>query len=581
MTQMPAVARSTGDGVPDTVTEDGQGRGSWPRWEPPLTASLVAIIVAVLAFGAWLGLRGEWTPILDIAALEIRTHAIPEYWPLVGVFSRFGWYHPGPLFILQGWLPYRLWGPNGLIVAIVTVHLVSLVVAWGVARRINRLAGAFALLAAVVVLAARDPSQALEPWNPFAGLVSSITLLVLAWAAAQRMALGPILMLPLGTYLLQSHLGYAPLVGLVVVVAAGLALLPGRDRTRSVPWVPWILGAVLAALLWVPVLVQQLTGTPGNITAIASSFGETGEPLGVSAGWATVSSAFAARPYWTQGLVVEFPESGAWPLWLILTGLAVIWSAMRRDWQAVRILGICLAAVAASFVAVSSASGAPSEYLVSWIPAVAATTIAMSAWAIAHKSVVLSASSRQAACAAAIAVIATLVAIPTAWNWAGASQLYPGRGEASAALGEALLADAGGEPFNLGANTGASQASAMDVRSVYYGVLATAVRGGADVGAPVPIVWEVAGVLATDEQLRKTYVVRNVDPNRADGARVIATWSPLSGDELAELLAIDAALAADPSSGQADALATRRMKLLDGRVAMELVEIPGGMVGTS
>ena len=582
MTPTPAAVPGTADVGAASAPERRAAAGTWPRWEPPISVAAVVAVVVVLAIGAWLGLRGEWTPILDIAALEIRTAAIPESWPLVGVFSRFGWYHPGPLFILQGWLPYQLWGPAGLTVAIVAVHLAALVTAWWVARRIDRVAGGFVLLAAVVVLTTRAPEQALEPWNPFAGLVSTVTLLVLAWASALRLPVGPIIMLPLGSYLLQSHLGYVPLVGLVVLVAAALALFPGRDRGRDVPWLGWAIGTALAALLWLPVAVQQLTRTPGNLTAIVSTLGDGGQPLGAAAGWATVSSAFALRPYWTDGLVVELPESAALPWWLMLAVAALMWSAARRDWLPVRLLVVGAAAIVAAFVAVTTATGAPVEYLVSWIPAVAATTIAMSVWAITRRIAALRPAPRQARVSAAVSVVCVLLAGLAAWHWAGASQQYPGRGDASAALGAALLADAGATPFNLGADTGtASPANAMDIRSVFYGVLAAAVRGGADVGVPVPIAWEVAGVLPTDEQPRPTYVLRNFDPARSDGARVVATWVPLSNDELAELGVIDAALSANPTAEQEEALTTRRAKLLQGRVAMELVVPAGGMVGQS
>lgn len=574
------------DDAPWTAAEVGQERSpaetsGWPRWEPPLSLTAVAIVVVTLTVGAWLSLRGEWTPILDIAALDIRTAAIPEQWPQLGVFSRFGWYHPGPLFILQGWLPYQLWGVAGLTAAMVAIHLISIVAAWWVARRIDRFAGGFILLASTVVLLMRVPAQALEPWNPFAGLVSTVTLLVLAWASAQRMRVGPIVLLPLASYLLQSHLGYAPLVGLVVLAAAGMALIPATDRSRGVPWGAWTTGVLVAVALWLPVIVEQATGDPGNITAIMSTLGEGSEPLGAAAGWAAVSSAFAVRPYWTEGLVVQLPDTASWPVWLLLTAAACVWASARRDWVAVRMLTTCVVAVAAAFVAVTTATGTPAEYLVTWIPAVAATTVAMSVWAIARNVSWVHALPRQAVVSLALSAVAVLLATITAWHWAGASQMYPGRGEASAALGEALLADAGAGPFNLGADTGASLESAMDVRSVYYGVLAAAVRGGADVGVPDNIAWEVAGVLPTDEETLSTYLVRNFDPARSDGARVVARWVPLSPEELAEVLAIDAALAANPDQVQAETLTIRRAQLLRGRVAMELVVPAGGIVGQS
>lgn len=541
----------------------------------------VIAVVVLLGAGAALSLRGEWTPVLDIAALEVRTQAMPDYWPLVGVFSRFGWYHPGPLFILQGWLPYRLWGPAGMTVAVVTVHLVAIVLAWWVARRIDRRASVFILLAAVVTLAARHPSQALEPWNPYAGLVSAITLIVVAWASAQRLPVGPLVMLPLGSYLLQSHLGYAPLVGLVVVVAAVMALLPGRDRNRAVPWPAWVIAAAAAACLWIPVVVQQITGTPGNISAIVTTFGDSGEPLGPTAGAAVISSAFALRPYWTEGLSVNLPDSISAPWWLLLVLVACIWALARRDWLATRAMVVCLAGVVAGFAAVTTASGVPAEYLVSWVPALASTTIALSAWTITRGLPNLQSPWSAARLSAALAIASMVLAGVTAWHWAGASQQYAGHGQATAVLSRALLADAEETPFNLGAQTGQSQLSAMDVRAVFYGLLAAATRQNADVGAPEPIVWEVAGVVPPDSEPRTTYVVRNVDPTRNDGARVVARWDPLSPAEAEQLRVIDAALGATTDVEQTEALTAQRAELLRGRVAVELVVAPGDIVNQS
>lgn len=582
MTPMSAAAPASADVGPETGVDSPETPTAWPRWEALLSVGMVVAVVLLLAWGAWRGLRdGEWTPVLDIAAMEIRVHAIPETWPLVGVFSRLGWYHPGPLFILQGWLPYQLWGPTGLGITIVAVHLASLVTAWWVARRIDRLAGSFVLLTAVILLATRSAEQTLEPWNPFAGLVGTVALLVLGWAAAQRRPVGPIIMLPLATYLLQSHLGYAPLVGLVVLTAAALALWSGRDRTRNVAWVSWLTGAVIAVLLWVPVIVQQVTGEPGNISAIVSAFGDSGEPLGAGAAVAVLSSAFALRPYWTQGLQVSLPEDASTPWWLLLTMVALAWAIARSDWLAVRVLVICAAGIAAGFAAVTTASGLPAEYLVSWIPAVAATTIAMSAWTLQRGIGPLRDGVGGAYLSVAVSLASAVLAAVTAWHWTSASQTLTGHGQATTALADSLLADAGQTPFNLGADPGTSVFSAMDVRTVFYGLLAAAVRAEVEVGAPVPIVWEVADVVPSDLQPRRTYVVRNVDPARDDGARVVARWDPLSPAETAELLALDATIAATSDIGQSEALKARRLQLLDGRVALELVEVPSGMVGQS
>ena len=61
----------------------------------------------------------------------------------------------------------------------------------------------------------------------------------------------------------------------------------------------------------------------------------------------------------------------------------------------------------------------------------------------------------------------------------------------------------------------------------------------------------------------------------------MARWVPLSSQELAEVLAIDAALATSPDQVEEESLTKRRAELLRGRVAMELVVPAGGMVGQS
>ena len=582
MTPTPVAAASPADVAAERALRARAGRGDWPRWEPPFAALTWLGVVLSLTAGALASLRGEWTPILDIAALDIRTQAIPDYWPLVGVFSRLGWYHPGPLFILQGWLPYEVWGPAGLTIAMLAVHVLALTVAWLVARRLDRLAGGFVLLAVVVVLAARSPSQVLEPWNPYAGLVGTATLLVLAWAAAQRRPIGSLLLLPVASYLLQAHLGYAPLVALVTLAALVLAVLPGPDRDRTVGWWVWLAGAAVASVMWLPVMWQQVSAETGNISAIVDGFGQGDQALGPATGWAVMSNAFTTVPYWIADRGILLPDSAATPWWLLLVAAASVISIRRRDQMALRALVVCLAATMAGFVAVSAASGVAVEYLVSWIPAVAAVTIALSLWALTRSVRALHAPRRAAALSAAVSGAALLLAVATGWSWAQTSQEYPGHGQAAAALGQSLVSEAGSTDVYLALDGGNSFASALDTRMVYYGVLAAAVRGGVDVSVPESISWEVAGVLPAGQGARPAFVVRQVDPARGDdGSRVVAIWNPLTPDELRHLSELDAALGSGTlTEAQARQQQERRQSLLGDRVAFELVQLPGATVAT-
>src|SRR5690606_22284640 len=147
-----------------------------------------------------------------------------------------------------------------------------------------RLAGAVVLLTTMLLVAGRPAGDLRNPWNPFVGVVLASTLVVIAWAVAQRRAWPTVALLPVATLLVQSHLGYGAMVVPVVAAAVLLALLPrgwgeadgdpdadaeadaDPDSHAEVPWRAWALGVGLALLLWAPPLVEQLTGDPGNLT---------------------------------------------------------------------------------------------------------------------------------------------------------------------------------------------------------------------------------------------------------------------------------------------------------------------------
>jgi hypothetical protein len=147
--------------------------------------------------------------------------------------------------------------------------------------------------------------------------------------------------------------------------------------------------AVVLVVLWAPVVVEQLTGDPGNLTKLAEFFVEGGGAgAGDEAAWDDVRPAMAvslAPVRHLEPLVVD-PLAFQLPLAIGLvvgTGVAALDAVRRRRRFSAVLAGGALTGIAASVLAGGAVRGDPSLYLFS-----AATGVAVPAWlALAHTGV--------------------------------------------------------------------------------------------------------------------------------------------------------------------------------------------------
>jgi hypothetical protein len=250
---------------------------------------LVAPFVAVA-----LDLAGvDYRPGLDYAWIQLRVHDVGgDQHPLVGPYSRIGANHPGPMLFYLLAAPYRLLGASAGALLSATVILNGFAVAGvaAVAYRRGRLALLLltAALTSVLVLALGAPFLR-DPWNPWTAVLSFLLFLLLAWSVA----VGDLPLLPaaafVGSFLVQTHLGYAVLVAYLGLWAlSGLSLSLGREwragslderaeiRHRLVRWGAIAFGVAL--LCWLAPLIDQTTGDPGNLTALFDSLEQNDNP---------------------------------------------------------------------------------------------------------------------------------------------------------------------------------------------------------------------------------------------------------------------------------------------------------------
>ena len=291
-----------------------------------LAAGLVALLL--VPFGASLGraIHQEWLPSGDDALIGLRSlDVFSRHLPLVGQPSTSHLYgdkistaHPGPIEFYWLAVPVRLFGAAaGMIVGIGLANLAGvLVAAWVVFRRCGPAVGAWSLVLLGGVLWSEGTAVLTDPISSNAGGIPMLALAALAWAVAD----GDLRLLPLaalfGSWVAQQHLAIvAPAASLVALAVVGATLgitvpwwrrRPARsddappdaepglepdaepDDGPAGPrlW-PWLVAAVAVAFVcWSPVLWQQLTGHPGNITAVldyagSSDTAKLGWPSGV------------------------------------------------------------------------------------------------------------------------------------------------------------------------------------------------------------------------------------------------------------------------------------------------------------
>ncbi|HMF04119.1 MAG TPA: hypothetical protein VKH17_04840 [Acidimicrobiia bacterium] len=408
----------------------------------PVAAFLLAVplLVAIVSL-----IGNHWHPASDLALEVLRIREVGgHHTPLVGAQSRFGWDHPGPLMF---WLfaPFNwLFGQTGLLAGAAIVNAAALAGSLYVAFR----RGGLALLALVAVVGALlshalGPDTLVEPWNPWVPVLPFLLYVLLAWSVAERDWAALPWLVGIGSFVVQTHVGYAPAtIGLGVIASVigaygarrsrrlheaddGPAAAPGRMSPRR--WV--VVAIVVGALLWLAPVVQQLTGSPGNLGDIIDSFrhpkealagwdngfGVMGRELGVALPWITGDDAGAT------GLIGTASTIPATLLLLATAALGTLaWRRGARD--AGRLAVLAVAGAGLGVIAVSRITGFLGPYLVRWSWVLAALVWLSLAWSLWRTL------ARATATVALVALsLVTVLGITLSTAWSAASVQVPQR----------------------------------------------------------------------------------------------------------------------------------------------------------
>jgi hypothetical protein len=280
--------------------------GSRSTTSARLSAALTAVAFLPVAMVVVTKAGRRYVPVGDIALIDLR---VRDVWsraiPLVGPYSRLGWNHPGPAMF---WLIAPL---SGLFGRPAWATLVGGVLIQGVAIvAIGRLAwrkGGLPLVAAALAInglayGALGPSTLLQAWNPNVAFPFLLVLLLQVWCLAD----GDIVLLPfaaaVASFLVQTHVGYLPLVGVAVsygLIGAIVRTRRGESRLRG--WrrpIAWSVAVV--GVFWAPVVLQEIVHQD-NIRPLARSLLGTGVTLGPRTAAGIFGNEFQAWPPWLGG----------------------------------------------------------------------------------------------------------------------------------------------------------------------------------------------------------------------------------------------------------------------------------------
>jgi hypothetical protein len=293
---IPTRDAATGDQPGDTAPGADAGAGTdagapaGPVRRRPGTALLVAGLTAVVVVPLLVALGAlhspRWHPLLDLAMTELRVRDVgTRHTPLIGLVGRLSsngnqGSHPGPISFWALAPVYRLLGGSAwsLLVGVVVLNTTAIALTiWAAVRRGGAALG-LAFAAALAVLVHLYGTRILtEPWNPYIPVMWWALFLVAVWSVAcDDLPLLPVAVVA-ASFCLQTHISYLGLVGalaglgVVALVVRARRLRDDRPALRRL--LRWsAIGGGLAVVLFVPPIIDQVTGDPGNASIVIDHF---------------------------------------------------------------------------------------------------------------------------------------------------------------------------------------------------------------------------------------------------------------------------------------------------------------------
>jgi hypothetical protein len=258
----------------------------------PISIVMMLVPVGVGVGRALSSINQPFVSFGDVAVLESTIRDTLGGHQLLGPYSHFGWFHPGPAYFYVMAPVYWIFGESARAMFL-GAFLINAVCALAIIVVIRWRAGEWAarwgalVVGGLLFFSEASSLSLYNPWNPALLALPFLLVMILAAAAATGSTLSLLWAGLVGSFVIQSELGTAPAVLAVLVVGAALwGWAVWRKRAGSAatapalpPWtrpsrhlVALAGSALFVVLVWVPPLIQQTTRTPGNAGRIVSFF---------------------------------------------------------------------------------------------------------------------------------------------------------------------------------------------------------------------------------------------------------------------------------------------------------------------
>lgn len=292
-------------------------------------------------------------PVGDHAGIELYTREALALRQRVGSYSRFAFHHPGPAFFYLAAPLYRASGERyaGIEASSALLAAAALVAMLAWAGLGGGAAGVWAAaLALALAIATRGAGAWASPWNPnvaaaaFGGCLFGLARVAAGGGSALPWAVA------FGSLAVQSHLGCAPVVAGLGLLAVAVALRRGGVGRRT-----WAASALVAVVFWALPVADGFGPGHGNLGDLWAFASDAHEGHGLIEAATAVAKAFAFGVPGAAGLLAAAAAAAA-----IAAGRR---GALMPAWLArFALVGVVLATLAAT-----RAAGPLYGYLLRWV----------------------------------------------------------------------------------------------------------------------------------------------------------------------------------------------------------------------
>jgi len=369
------------------------------------TAGIITAIVSlpILIAVATLIARDRWFPAGDMAQAELHMRGFFAHPPLVGAAGRIvgdagtQGSHPGPA-LWVAMLPVYLFGArssDALMLAVVSVHIVSILAAVMLAyRRGGRLLAALTGLATLCFVRSSGTDFMIEPWNPWLALLPFMVFILLIgevvapipYSSPKGRATAFVLAVMIGSYCVQCHAGYVPLVFAALLGALGVMVYDVDRKGLMFQTVGISLCVGLA--MWTPPILDQWRRTPGNLSVLWQHFASPSEPtIAFGSAVRVIATQMNILGPWLTGPGASAPSEtwARYPGFIAFVALVLFVAALARQRGLsglLRMQFMFCGLLIVSVISVLRIFGPYFEYTIRWLWILSALTIAHSCFVL-------------------------------------------------------------------------------------------------------------------------------------------------------------------------------------------------------